>query len=222
MSDSWQCPKCVGDCVCKSCSKSRPSSRKRAAASADEYEEEQDEEEAGAGDEDASSLLFFAPPPPPSRKQALASLHSLAALPGRQPVLPPGFQLHAQTAPATASPSMPKERIVGMLHYDASTPVHRKALELARQKEHCDSTIANMQGLLAMLQRERAVLDGALNELIKQTTSQIGAGLARTASVAQFEDLLLSPPSKGLRKSGSHCNLEAAEDFETANKKIGF
>ena len=60
-----------------------------------------------------------------------------------------------------------------MLHFDASTPVHRKALELARQKQHVDVTIKNMQNLLTMLEQERTVLDAALNGLIKQTTSQV-------------------------------------------------
>lgn len=104
-----------------------------------------------------------------------------------------------------------------MLHYDSSTPVHRKALELAKQRDHCDVTIKNMKSLLQRLEHERAVLDECLTGLIKQTTSQVG--LARTASVAQFEELLLSP--RALRKSGSQCNLEALES-NVSPTKVGF
>jgi hypothetical protein len=57
------------------------------------------------------------------------------------------------------------------------------------------------------------VVDAALTDLIKQTTTQMGAGLARTASFAQFEDMCLSP-GRGMRKSPSQCNLEAAEPLD--------
>ncbi len=60
------------------------------------------------------------------------------------------------------------------------------------------------------------MVDAALTDLIKQTTTQMGAGLARTASFAQFEDVCLSPGrgGGGMRKSPSQCNLEAAEPLE--------
>ncbi len=168
---TWQCPKCAGDCCCKSCSKVRPrhlrvllllshplcqarpglsgAARKRPALSASSDEEYSQREE------DDGSLLFFAPArPAPAARRAVGSLEGL---PGRQPGLPAGFQWGgggsgasgATAAPAPA-PTM-KERALGI--WDVSTPVHRKALELARQKEQCDTTIANMQGLLAMLQK---------------------------------------------------------------------
>lgn len=92
----------------------------------------------------------------------------------------------------------------------------QKALELARQREHVDSTIRQMKQLLARMEQERATLDDALTGLIKQATGQLGSGLARSASVAQFEDLLLSP--RQLRQSASHCNLEALEAGPSPSK----
>lgn len=231
--DTWQCPKCAGDCCCKSCSKGRPgssssASRKRSSPLASSSAASSDDDYAQQEDDDVS-LLFFAPArPAPARRAAPAAAPAAApemavGLPCRQPVLPAGFQWNAPTASvatasvATAAVSA-KERMLGI--WDVSTPVHRKALELARQKEHCDATIANMEGLLSMLQKERQTLDAALTDLIKQTTSQVGAGLARTASFAQFEDLLLSPGKGGMRKSPSQCNLEAVEQLD--KPAVGF
>ena len=146
----WQCPKCAGDCCCKSCSKGRTglasAARKRPALSASSDEEYSQREE------DEGALLFFAPArPAPAARRAAGTLEGL---PGRQPVLPAGFQWGGGPGASGAAPApapTPKERALGI--WDVSTPVHRKALELARQKEHCDVTIANMQGLLDMLQQ---------------------------------------------------------------------
>jgi hypothetical protein len=161
----WQCPKCVGDCCCKSCSKARPGvvsvARKRPALSASS------DEEYNQKDEDDGSLLFFAPArPAPAARRAVGTLEGL---PGRQPVLPAGFQWGggpvsgtSGAAPAVAAPTM-KERALGI--WDVSTPVHRKALELAKQKEQCDTTIANMKGLLAMLQQVGVLFSSLLRFL---------------------------------------------------------
>ncbi len=227
---SWQCPKCAGDCCCKSCSKGRPgsssASRKRSSPFASSSSAASSDDEYAQQDDEDVSLLFFAPSrPAPARRAAVPAAPAVAVgLPCRQPVLPAGFQWSVPPAPVVsgAAPVVAavsaKERMLGI--WDVSTPVHRKALELARQKEHCDATIANMEGLLAMLQKERQVLDAALTDLIKQTTSQVGAGLARTASFAQFEDLLLSPGKGGMRKSPSQCNLEAVEQLD--KPAVGF
>jgi len=204
--DPWVCPKCTGDCVCKSCAKGQhksvvkkrahPSSAAPAATSV-----------AVKGGEDQQ--WFDAP-------QVRSKRHSSTPqiLPGRQPSLPDGFQ---PTPKATPSVQIPYDRDsagLAMLLRDANTPVHRKTLELARAKEHCDATIKNMENLLKMLQEERKVIDTALNELIHETTISITTNnnFLRTASMAQFEELYLHSPNKaGMPKSGSQCNLDELE-----------
>ena len=54
-----------------------------------------------------------------------------------------------------------------MLLMDAGTPMHRKALELAHERDRIERTIADMRGLLTMLEQEKQVIDKSLGELIK-------------------------------------------------------
>lgn len=199
--DAWVCPKCVGDCACKACTKGAKAAsvRKRAAPSA-----------SSSSSSSAAAAADFDLPAPRSSKRA-----SPDVLPGRQPSLPAGFQ----SAPpkAAQSPKLPRDKMgLSMLLMDANTPLHRKALELARQRERCIETMENMQGLLKRLEQERTVLDEALNDLIKQTTASIG-GMSRTASVAQFEEELLvrSPFKQTLPRPSSQCNLEELVQQQT-------
>jgi hypothetical protein len=126
---------------------------------------------------------------PSSRVASPCCPPAFSPLPRSRPPLPPLCPPSAPSACCTTTRPLP------------CISKHKKALELARQRDHVDGTINNMKHLLAMLEQERTVLDAALTVLIKQTTSQVG--LARTASVAAFEDLLLSPPNNKMRRSAS-------------------
>jgi len=155
---------------------------------------------------DDSALLLFAPP------ERVARRPLTGPLPGKQPTLPEDFAVAAVTAPPT---TLSKERVgLAMLLQDSGTPLHRKALELARQKQHCDETLANMEGLVALLRAERTVIDAELIQLIKSATASVGL-LPRTASIAQFEDELVmhnvavAPSPSKIRRSSSQCNLES-------------
>jgi len=86
---------------------------------------------------------------------------------------------------------------------NADAPVHLKVLELHRKKQQCEATISNMRGLLDMMVRERDQLDGALNELIKETAQ----ALSRSSSAANLEDLA-NAGKASLSRTNSACNLE--------------
>lgn len=135
-----------------------------------------------------------------------------AEQPGRQPSIPPGFNLMSSTQTKIG---MSRDRIgLGMFLMDSTTPVHVKVLELGEKKSHCEQTISNVRGLLAMLEEERNALDKAMNELIKETTQEVSEGIKRSNSRQNLEDMILSPrtapsnTSQGLKRTGSSCNLE--------------
>lgn len=212
LEDQWVCHKCRGDCPCKACrgkGGAAVASRKRANSisggfSSNSAEDRKDEEFAGPeamqmGD-DESQLLALATPafafadvPAPAPRPV--KRHHAAAAPGRQPSLPPGFQVTSSHAPAVAF--VPRERMgLGHVVLDSATPVHMKVIELSRQRDVCDANIASMRALLSMLEQERTVLDRALNQLVTETAQTVGGELRRSKSQAQ------------LLRSSSHCNLE--------------
>jgi hypothetical protein len=141
---------------------------------------------------------------PSSRVASPCCPPAFSPLPRSRPPLPPLCPPSAPSACCTTTRPLPciaRSLFFSLLVLFCAVSKHKKALELARQRDHVDGTINNMKHLLAMLEQERTVLDAALTVLIKQTTSQVG--LARTASVAAFEDLLLSPPNNKMRRSAS-------------------
>ena len=126
--------------------------------------------------------------------RAVAPRREADIYPGRQPAIPAGFQSalnNNSNINSNSSVKSPRRHQLGlsMLLMDANTPMHRKALELAHERDRIENTIDDMKGLLSMLEQEKQVLDSSLDVLIKQAASSLGS-MARTASVAQFEALL--------------------------------
>lgn len=93
----------------------------------------------------------------------------------------------------------------------SSVPTHTKVLELSRKREHCQTTIANVQGLLRRLEEERRTLDCALDALIKESLTTESGVAAATAvppsSPAASGGLKRSGSQASLSRSNSSCNF---------------
>lgn len=192
--NAWECPKCQGDCPCKACSKGAP--RKRSAPRA-----------ASAASSSSAEHHFDVPAPRSAPKRATTA--STMLLPGRQPSVPAGLELAPAKKPVPNYEQ--RERMgLGELLMDVNTPLHRKALELARERDRCNENITNMKNLVHMLEQERAVLDQALNSLIKETTAHLTSskqGMQRTPSLATFEELLAPGAFSPMKPSSSNPQL---------------
>ena len=77
---------------------------------------------------------------------------------------------------------------------------------MSERRAHCESTIANVKGMLSVLEEERMAIDTAMTELIKRTTNDVGQELTRSNSQKNLEDLI--SPRQGFARTGSSCNLE--------------
>lgn len=193
--DSWLCLKCRGECPCKSCKGRKqglhnPVSNKRDLSFMSDVSEDEVKE---AGE------MFITP----------RVAKKVNVQPGRQPSVPAGMNMNS--LPKTQQHQLPRDKIgLGMSLMDAGIPVHLKVLELSEKKAYCEETIANVKGLLSILEEERAALDSAMNDLIKKTTSNVAQRLTRSNSQANLEESLMATNTsgKGFKRTPSSCNLE--------------
>jgi len=214
----WICHKCRGICPCKGCkAKStrgqhayvnapvKGGGRKRSRATKSKSKTSSSVAEGRQQDRYAFS-------PTVSKRRAMGYKHR-GPSPGRQPSIPDGFMNSPPSRSLTRtkndnkSSNLPENRMgLGLYLMDASVPLHTKILDLNRQRNKCNETIAEMKNLLGLIERERDELDAALKDLVGESANGSPAkksSMIRTSSAHNLEELAVQAEEglQGLARS---------------------